>query len=307
MDGNAGKQDLGFKVFKLKESNFKIWRQDIKTEEELARQMEAFTEPLDENAKTEDVLYEFLLKSGVSLTAKITHTPVPSPLTGKGAQRLANPEALSQRGVFKYSLKLTELARELRKNPTPMEKKLWENFLKERPQGFKFLRQKPIGKYILDFYCSELLLAVEVDGKIHETRKEYDQERDDFLNECGIKVIRIPNYAVENDFDTVKKTISELISAISAEIKSLSRSSENKNIVEPNSVPLSRGIEGVYLVNDTEIALLLEKVDDKIIKSVIELKPQKVITLDRLFNNNDQLKTNTALQMKDAGIEFKVV
>ena len=84
-------------------------------------------------------------------------------------------------------------------------------------------------------------------------------------------------------------------------------SSENKNIAESGGVPLSRGIEGVYLVNDTEIALLLEKVDDKIIKSVIELKPQKVITLDRLFNNNDQLKTNTALQMKDAGIEFKVV
>ena len=44
-----------------------------------------------------------------------------------------------------------------------------------------------------------------------------------------------------------------------------------------------------------------------IVKTVIEAKPQKVITIDRLFNNNDQLKTNTALQMKDAGIEFKVV
>ncbi len=60
-------------------------------------------------------------------------------------------------------------------------------------------------------------------------------------------------------------------------------------------------------MNDNEIALILEKVDMKIIKTVIDLKPQKVITIDRLFNNNDQLKTNTALQMKDAGIEFKVV
>jgi len=65
--------------------------------------------------------------------------------------------------------------------------------------------------------------------------------------------------------------------------------------------------EGFYLVNDTEIALILEKVDKEIINSVIDEKPQKVITIDRLFNNNDQLKTNTALQMKDAGIEFKVV
>ena len=64
---------------------------------------------------------------------------------------------------------------------------------------------------------------------------------------------------------------------------------------------------GFYLVNDSEIGLILEKVDQKIIKKVIDAKPEKVITIDRLFNNNDQLKTNTALQMKDAGIEFKVV
>ena len=64
---------------------------------------------------------------------------------------------------------------------------------------------------------------------------------------------------------------------------------------------------GFYLVNDTEIALILEKVDKEIIKTVIEAKPQKVITIDRLFNNNDPLKTNTALQMKDVEIEFKVV
>lgn len=138
LDGNAGKQDLGFKVFKQKESNFKIWRQDIKTEEELTKQMEVFTDPVDENAETENILYELLLKSGVSLTAKIE------------------------------------------------EKK------------------------------------------------------------------------------------------------------------------------GYYLANGSEIALLLEKVNEKIIKSVIDESPEKVIILDRLFKNNDQLKTNTALQMKDAGIDFKV-
>ena len=64
---------------------------------------------------------------------------------------------------------------------------------------------------------------------------------------------------------------------------------------------------GFCLVNDHEIVLILEKVDKEIIKTVIDAKPQKVITIDRLFNKNDPLKTNTALQMKDAGIEFKVV
>jgi len=131
--------DLGFKVFKLQASNFKIWRTKIDNEEQLVEQLQQHLESLDENAKTEDVLYELLLKSGVALTAKI-------------AQKA-----------------------------------------------------------------------------------------------------------------------------------------------------------GFYLVNETEIALILKKVDKEIIKTVIEAKPQKVITIDRLFNNNDPLKTNTALQMKDAEIEFKVV
>jgi adenine-specific DNA-methyltransferase len=133
------KQDLGFKVFKLRESNFKIWRTKIESEEQLLNQLQRHLEPLDENAKVEDVLYELLIKSGVSLTAKI----------------------------------------------------------------------------------------------------------------------------------------------------------EDKS--------------GFCLVNDTEIALILEKIDKKIISKVIDVKPQKVITIDRLFNKNDQLKTNTALQMKDAGIEFKAI
>jgi adenine-specific DNA-methyltransferase len=139
LDGIAAKQDLGFKVFKLKESNFKIWRSNIETEEELIAQMQKHLEPLDENAKTEDVLYELLIKSGLPLTAKI----------------------------------------------------------KEE--------------------------------------------------------------------------------------------------------------KGYILVNDNEIALMLERADDKIIKQIIATKPQKVFTLDRLFKNNDKLKTNTALQMKDASIEFKVI
>jgi len=129
LDGN-GDKDLGFKVFKLKESNFKIWRSNIETEEELITQMQQHLEPLDEHAKIEDVLYELLIKAGVPLTAKI----------------------------------------------------------KEE--------------------------------------------------------------------------------------------------------------KGYILVNDNEIALMLERADDKIIKQIIAAKRQKVFTLDRLFKNNDKLKTNTALQMK---------
>ena len=139
LDGAIGKQDLGFKVFKLQQSNFKIWRSGIENEKQLVKQLQKHLEPLDEHAKTENVLYELLLKSGNPLTSKI-------------------------------------------------DKK-----------------------------------------------------------------------------------------------------------------------DGCFLVNDDELALILEKINEKIIKKVITTKPKKVITLDRLFNNNDQLKTNTALQMKDAEIDFRVV
>ncbi len=64
---------------------------------------------------------------------------------------------------------------------------------------------------------------------------------------------------------------------------------------------------GYYTVNDNEMVLLLEKVSQEIVRDVIALKPEKVIALDRLFKDNDPLKTNTVLQMKDAGIAFKTV
>ena len=62
-----------------------------------------------------------------------------------------------------------------------------------------------------------------------------------------------------------------------------------------------------YRINNGEMIIALSKIDEKIVNSILEDKPQIFITLDRLFKNNDQLKTNTLLQMKDAGIEFKVV
>lgn len=139
LDGTIGKQDLGFKVFKLQQSNFKIWRSKIKDEEQLVKQLQKHLEPLDEHARTKNVLYELLLKSGKPLTSRI-------------------------------------------------DKK-----------------------------------------------------------------------------------------------------------------------DGCFLVNDYELALILENINEKIIKNVITTKPKKVITLDRLFNGDDQLKTNTALQMKDVGIDFRVV
>ncbi|MEO0297928.1 MAG: DNA methyltransferase, partial [candidate division WOR-3 bacterium] len=65
--------------------------------------------------------------------------------------------------------------------------------------------------------------------------------------------------------------------------------------------------ENYYVINGNELVLLLEKINKEIVDEIIKLKPQKVIALDKIFNGNDQLKTNTVLQFKDAGIEFKSV
>jgi adenine-specific DNA-methyltransferase len=65
--------------------------------------------------------------------------------------------------------------------------------------------------------------------------------------------------------------------------------------------------EGFYSINDAELILLLEEANQKIIDTILIEKPQKVIALDKLFEGNDQLKTNASLQMKDADIEFKTI
>lgn len=65
--------------------------------------------------------------------------------------------------------------------------------------------------------------------------------------------------------------------------------------------------ENYFVVNDTEIVVALTKMSEAIVKEIISLKPQKCIALDKLFSGNDQLKTNTVLQMRDAGVEFKTI
>ncbi|WP_421774384.1 endonuclease domain-containing protein [Gracilimonas sp.] len=113
---------------------------------------------------------------------------------------------------------ITEIARELRKNPTPSEKRLWKYIRNRQLGGYKFLRQKPFVHeqhhyrryfYIADFYCTELKLVVEVDGKIHDFQKEYDYQRGVVLNELGLKVLRIKNEELA-DIDRVLEKILEV-------------------------------------------------------------------------------------------------
>ena len=102
-----------------------------------------------------------------------------------------------------------EYANALKKEMTEGEKKLWERLRNRRLNDLKFRRQHPVGKFILDFYCHELKLAIEVDGNIHnlEDVKEKDAGRTYMLTEWEIIVMRFTNMEVQNDIEFVLETI----------------------------------------------------------------------------------------------------
>jgi len=127
-------------------------------------------------------------------------------------------EARTQQGNLKYLKQLRTISRDNRKNPTLAEDKFWQ-LLSYKKLNLKFLRQKPIGRFILDFYCSKLLLAIEIDGDSHDDKQNFDQERDLCLEQKGIKTIRYKNYQVLNNFHQTKL---DLITKIKQRQKELS-------------------------------------------------------------------------------------
>jgi len=104
-------------------------------------------------------------------------------------------EARTKLGNLRYLEQLRVLARRNRKNPTEAESKFWQ-LLSYKKLNLKFLRQKPVGRFIIDFYCSKLLLAVEIDGDVHDNQQNRDQGRDLYLEQRGIKTIRYRNEEV---------------------------------------------------------------------------------------------------------------
>ena len=108
---------------------------------------------------------------------------------------------------YKHNTELVPAAKSLRKSMTKEERHLWYDFLRQYP--VRFLRQKVIGYYIVDFYCAQAKLAVELDGSQHyeETEQCKDAERTAFLEEYGITVLRIPNNEVKRNFVGVCEAI----------------------------------------------------------------------------------------------------
>ena len=101
--------------------------------------------------------------------------------------------------------------RKLRKNATEAEELLWE-YLKDRKfLKLKFKRQYSVDHFVIDFYCSEKKFGIEIDGKIHLKKdiKNHDENRDSFLKDFGIKILRIKNEEVINNIEGTLDLIRE--------------------------------------------------------------------------------------------------
>ena len=101
---------------------------------------------------------------------------------------------------YNHNKSLVNVGRMLRKNMTKEERHLWYDFL--RGHQVRFIRQKIIGKYIVDFYCAKANFVIELDGSQHyeEIGINKDKERTSYLESQGLKVIRIPNNEINNNF-----------------------------------------------------------------------------------------------------------
>ena len=109
-----------------------------------------------------------------------------------------------------------ERAHDLRKNMTKAEIFLWNELKNRRIFGVRFRRQHPVDIFVVDFYCHELRLAIEIDGEIHLRNEisEYDDGRTHDIEKLGIKIIRFTNEQVFNEIDKVKSRILDTINKL---------------------------------------------------------------------------------------------
>ena len=114
---------------------------------------------------------------------------------------------MRDRRLVPYRLSLKRPSRVLRRDPTPAERKLWYEFLRDLPE--KFTRQKPLGSYIADFYCSRIRLVIEIDGDSHFTSggERRDACRTAALETHGLRLIRFTNAEVMQQFEAVCQRI----------------------------------------------------------------------------------------------------
>ena len=117
--------------------------------------------------------------------------------------------SMSQKVSWKYRRTLLEAARELRSSLTPAECILWNALRNRRFRYRKFQRQVPIDRFVVDFLCKQSKLILELDGGIHDDQREHDQEREEYLQERGYRILRFRNEELYKDLEVVLKRIEE--------------------------------------------------------------------------------------------------
>ncbi|MFH1687071.1 MAG: endonuclease domain-containing protein [bacterium] len=131
-----------------------------------------------------------------------------------------------KRRIIPYQPHLKELARKQRRKMTLGEKRLWAQLKGQRMHGFDFHRQKPLDCFIVDFYCHELNLAIEIDGCSHNESFDADSRRQTKLRSLGIRFLRFTEKEVATNLDGVLSVIDAWVEA---------------NPPRPSATPLKRG------------------------------------------------------------------
>ena len=113
--------------------------------------------------------------------------------------------------ILPYNPELKSLAKELRSNMILSEVLLWNEIRNKQILGYDFDRQRPIDNFIVDFYCKELMLAIEIDGDSHTYRYDYDDERQRCLENLGVHFLRFDDLEVKKDMNNVLRVIEDWI------------------------------------------------------------------------------------------------
>ncbi len=124
---------------------------------------------------------------------------------------------MAKRRIISYNPKLKEFARNLRNNSTLSEVLLWRKLKGKQMGGYDFHRQKPIDNYIVDFFCSELMLAIEIDGRSHEYKVLEDRDRQNRMESLGVHFLRFADFEVKKDIDNVVRIIEAKINELESQ------------------------------------------------------------------------------------------
>ena len=144
---------------------------------------------------------------------------------------------MKRKVIIPYKPKLKEAARKLRKSGTLSEVLLWTYLKKKKMRGYDFDRQKPLGNYIVDFFCNELMLAIEIDGCSHNEKSEEDRIRQAKLESLEIRFLRFHDSDIKKNIQGVLWVIEDWI----REYATLPTPSPSKEGNEPTPNPSQEG------------------------------------------------------------------